>query len=148
MALSRRFQNGLSFLASYTFSKSLDYVSSFNVAGSAPRLVAGENDLAQNPFDLNAEHGPSLFDARHRFVFSGSYEIPSPRAAKGAARAALGGWQLNTIANFSSGTPFTVYDSANVALQGSSPEITGFYSSRPESDFRPQRGAAHAPTSG
>jgi hypothetical protein len=30
-----------------------------------------------------------------------------------------------------SGTPFTVYDSANVALQGSSPEITGFYSSRP-----------------
>ncbi len=49
-------------------SKSLDYVSSFNVSGSAPRLVAGENDLAQNPFDLKAEHGPSLFDARHRFV--------------------------------------------------------------------------------
>ena len=52
VALSRRFSNGLAFLASYTFSKSLDYVSSFNVAGSAPRLVAGENDLAQNPFDL------------------------------------------------------------------------------------------------
>ena len=48
-ALSRRFSKGLGFLASYTFSKSLDYVSSFNVAGSAPKLVAGENDLAQNP---------------------------------------------------------------------------------------------------
>ena len=84
LALSRRFDNGLSFLASYTFSKSLDYVSSFNVAGSAPRLVAGENDLAQNPFNLNAEHGPSLFDARHRFVLSGSYQIPFRRAAKGA----------------------------------------------------------------
>ena len=131
LALSRRFQNGLSFLTSYTFSKSLDYVSSFNVSGSAPRLVAGENDLAQNPFDLNAEHGPSLFDARHRFVFSGSYLLPSPRLAKGLARTVLAAWQLNTIANFSSGTPFTVYDSANVALQGSSPEITGFYSSRP-----------------
>jgi len=57
-ALSRRFGNGAGFLASYTYSKSLDYVSSFNVAGSAPRLVAGENDLAQNPFDLGAEHGP------------------------------------------------------------------------------------------
>ncbi len=34
-ALSRRFSSGLGFLASYTFSKSLDYVSSFNVAGSA-----------------------------------------------------------------------------------------------------------------
>jgi hypothetical protein len=144
MALSRRFHNGLSFLTSYTFSKSLDYVSSFNVAGSAPRLVAGENDLAQNPFNLNAEHGASLFDARHRFVFSGSYQIPTPRGAKGAARAALGGWQLNTIVNFASGTPFTVYDSANVALQGSSPEITGFYSSRPNLISDPNAGPHRA----
>ncbi len=144
MALSRRFQNGLSFLTSYTFSKSLDYVSSFNVAGSAPRLVAGENDLAQNPFNLNAEHGASLFDARHRFVFSGSYQIPTPRGANGAVRAALGGWQLNTIVNFASGTPFTVYDSANVALQGSSPEITGFYSSRPNLISDPNAGPHRA----
>jgi hypothetical protein len=119
VSLTRRFHERLGFVASYTFSKTLDYISSFNVAGSAPKLVAGENDLAQNPFDLNAEHGPSLFDARHRFVFSGSYRLP------------WGGLQLNTIASFSSGTPFTVYDSQNVALQGSSPEITGFYSSRP-----------------
>lgn len=145
IALSRRFRNGLGFLASYTFSKSLDYVSSFNVAGSAPRLVAGENDLAQNPFDLNAEHGPSLFDARHRFVFSGSYEIPFPHSAARLARAALGGWQVNTIANWSSGTPFTVYDSANVSLQGSSPEITGFYSSRPDLIADPNAGP-HTPS--
>ncbi|MGH9611672.1 MAG: hypothetical protein ACRD4P_01180, partial [Bryobacteraceae bacterium] len=141
IALTRRFDNGLAFLASYTFSKSLDYVSSFNVAGSAPRLVAGENDLAQNPFDLASEHGPSLFDARNRFVFSGSYEIPFMRSAAPFAHAALGGWQINTIANFSSGTPFTVYDSANVALQGSSPEITGFYSSRPNMIADPNRGS-------
>lgn len=128
LAFSRRFNNGLSFLASYTYSKTLDYVSTFNVAGSAPRLVAGENDLAQNPFNLKAEHGPSLMDARHRFVLSGSYEIPSPR--HGAA--IFGGWQLNTIANFSSATPFTVYDSSNVSLQGSAPEISGFFSSRPD----------------
>ena len=141
VALSRRFTNGIGFVASYTFSKSLDYVSSFNVAGSAPRLVAGENDLAQNPFDLAAEHGPSLFDARHRFIFSGSYEIPFPRSGPRAARAIFGGWQLNTIANLSTGTPFTVYDSANVALQGSAPEITGFYSSRPDLIADPNQGA-------
>jgi hypothetical protein len=131
-ALTRRYSNGLSFLLSYTYSKSLDYVSTFNVAGSAPRLVAGENDLAQNPFDLRAEHGPSLFDARHRAVLSGTYEVPFSHSAPKAARAFLADWQLNAIANFSTGTPFTVYDSANVSLQGSSPEITGFYSSRPD----------------
>jgi hypothetical protein len=140
LALSRRFDHGLAFLVSYTFSKSLDYVSSFNVAGSAPRLVGGENDLAQNPFDLRAEHGPSLFDARHRFVFSGSYEIPIARSAGRVMRGLFGGWQLNTIANVASATPFTVYDSANVALQGSSPEITGFYSSRPDLIANPNEG--------
>jgi hypothetical protein len=50
---------------------------------------------------------------------------------------------LNTIATFSSGTPFTVYDSANVSLQGSSPEITGFYSSRPNLAADPNSGQPH-----
>ncbi|MGC4053801.1 MAG: TonB-dependent receptor [Paludibaculum sp.] len=144
-SVSRRFRDGLSFLGSYTYSKTLDYVSSFNVAGSAPRLVGGENDLAQDPFNLKAEHGPSLFDARHRFVFSGSYVIPGPsKSAAAAARALLGGWQLNSIMNFASGTPFTVYDSANVSLQGSAPEITGFYSSRPDAVADPNAGS-HTP---
>jgi hypothetical protein len=142
--LTRRYANGLSFLGSYTFSKSLDYVSSFNVAGSAPRLAAGENDLAQNPFDLRAEHGPSLFDARHRLVLSGSYEIPVRRDGSRAARILLANWQINGIANFSSATPFTVYDSANVSLQGGAPEITGFYSSRPDLIADPNAGP-HTP---
>ena len=77
VAFSRQFTHkGLSFLASYWYSKSLDYISSLNVAGSAPTLVAGENDLAQNPFDLARRARPSLFDATNRFVFSGSYALP------------------------------------------------------------------------
>jgi hypothetical protein len=139
-AFSRRFSNGLSFLASYWYSKSLDYVSSFNVSGSAPRNVAGENDLAQNPFDLRAEHGPSLFDARNRFVFSGTYQMPQWKDANPFASAVLNGWQLNGIVTVASGTPFTVYDSANVSLQGSAPEITGFYSSRPDMITDPNQG--------
>jgi hypothetical protein len=142
-AFSRQFTRNLSFLASYWFSKSLDYISSLNVAGSAPTLVAGENDLAQNPFDLAAEHGPSLFDARNRFLLSGTYRLPVWRGASPAAAWLLNGWQLNTITSASSGTPFTVYDSANVSLQGSAPEITGFYSSRPDLISNPNVGQPH-----
>ena len=47
-----------------------------NLSGAAAKPLAGENDLAQNPFDLEAEYGPSLFDARHRFVASASWEPP------------------------------------------------------------------------
>ncbi len=145
IAFSRQFTRNLSFLASYWFSKSLDYISSLNVAGSAPTLVAGENDLAQNPFDLAAEHGPSLFDAKNRFLFSGSYRLPTWRNASPAAAFILNGWQFNTIATISSGTPFTVYDSANVSLQGSAPEISGFYSSRPDLISNPNLGP-HTPS--
>ena len=56
-SLRKRFSHGLSFLASYTWSKAIDDVSSFNITGSAAKPVAGENDLAQNPFDLGAERG-------------------------------------------------------------------------------------------
>ncbi|MDQ2773850.1 MAG: carboxypeptidase regulatory-like domain-containing protein [Acidobacteriota bacterium] len=143
-SFSRQFTRNLSFLASYWWSKSLDYVSSLNLAGSAPTLVAGENDLAQNPSNLRAEHGPSLFDATQRFVFSGTYTLPRWQNARAAGNFIVNGWQLNTIASFSSGTPFTVYDSDNASLQGSSPEITGFYSSRPNVLSDPNAGS-HTP---
>jgi hypothetical protein len=132
LSISKRFTNGFGFLTSYTFSKTLDYVSSLNLSGSAPRLVAGENDVAQNPFDLAAEHGPSLFDARHRLSISTMYELPRLASAARAARALFGGWEISAITLISSATPFTVYDSANVAMQGSHPEISGFSSGRPD----------------
>src|SRR5581483_2133714 len=144
VSFSRQYSNGFSFMASYWYSKSLDYISTLNVAGSAPTLVAGENDLAQNPFDLRAEHGPSLFDATHRFVFSGTWMLPRWNAAPRAAGLVMNGWQLNTIATLSTGTPFTVYDSANVSQQGSAPEISGFYSSRPDLIANPNDGP-HTP---
>ena len=46
--------------------ETLDDHSSMNLRGASAMPLSGENDLAQNPFDLGAEHGPSLFDARHR----------------------------------------------------------------------------------
>ena len=121
----------MSALISYTFSKTLDDASTFNITGSASQSTAGENDLAQNPFDLAAEHGRSMFDARHRFVASYQWNLPwfsHPQSWYGHI---LGNWQVNGITTLMSNTPFTVYDSSNPSLQGSAPEISGFYSSRP-----------------
>ncbi len=132
LSLSRRFSSGLGFSASYWFSKTLDYLSAMNLTGGAARPLSGEVDIAQNPFNLAAEHGPSLFDARHRFVLSGSWEIPAAKSLRGAGRVLLAGWQLNGIATASSATPFTVFDSANVAGQAPHPPISGFAGSRPD----------------
>jgi hypothetical protein len=130
-SLRKRFSHGLSFLASYTYSKAFDDVSSFNISGSGSVQVAGENDLAQNPFNLGAERGPSLFDARHRLVFSYQWSLPFWQHGHELYKRALGGWQLNGIATMMSGTPFTVFDSQDVSQQGGAPEITGFSANRP-----------------
>ncbi len=132
VSLSRRFSNGIGFSTSYWFSKTLDYLSAMNLTSGAARPLSGEVDIAQDPFNLFAEHGPSLFDARNRFVLSGNWEIPTARNSSGAARLLLAGWQMNAIATTSSGTPFTVFDSANVAGQASNTPISGFAGSRPD----------------
>jgi hypothetical protein len=118
-------------LASYTFSKSIDDASSFNMTGSAAKPVAGENDLAQDPFNLAAERGRSLFDARQRVVLSYQWSLPFWTQPHGWYQRVLGGWQLNGIATIMSGTPFTVFDSNDVSEQGGAPEITGFSANRP-----------------
>jgi hypothetical protein len=102
-----------------------------NLGGAAAKPLAGENDLAQNPFDLEAEYGPSLFDARHRFVANVSWMANVAESAPSTVRALFDDWQLNGIASMNSGTPFTVSDSANVAVQANSPPISGFPASRP-----------------
>ncbi|MEJ7607664.1 MAG: hypothetical protein WKF37_15675 [Bryobacteraceae bacterium] len=123
--LSRRFNHGLAFSTSYWFSKTLDYVSSMNVAGSAPRLVSGEM-MSQNPLDLSAEHGPSLFDAKHRWT--GMQRGRCRRlAAQRHSRCVL--WNAVHSLRF-----------RNVAQQGSHPEISGFSGSRPDVVSDPNRG--------
>jgi Carboxypeptidase regulatory-like domain/TonB dependent receptor len=139
-SLRKRFSHGLSFLASYTWSHSIDDVSSFNITGSASQQTAGENDLAQNPFDLAAERGRSMFDARHRFVLSYQWSLPFLQHSSNWYGKALGNWQLNGILTAMSGTPFTVFDSNDVSLQGSAPEISGFSSNRPNVIANPNSG--------
>jgi hypothetical protein len=130
-SVSRRYGSGVGFNLSYWLSEAKDYLSSMNLSGAAAKPLAGENDLAQNPFDLDAEYGPSLFDARHRFVANVSWMAQVGSQAPSIVRTLFDDWQLNGIAALNSGTPFTVSDSANVSLQANSPPISGFPASRP-----------------
>jgi outer membrane receptor protein involved in Fe transport len=139
-SLRKRFSHGLSFLASYTWSHSIDDVSSFNITGSASQPVAGENDLAQDPFNLAAERGRSMFDSHQRFVLSYQWSLPFLQHSSSWYGHVLGNWQLNGIMTAMSGGPFTVFDSNDVSLQGQAPEITGFSANRPNLIGNPNSG--------
>ncbi len=134
--LDRRFASGLAMQFSYTFSKSLDDSSSFNIGGSGSGGVAGENDLAQNPFNLKAEYGRSLFDANNRFAMNYVWQMPTAPFL----RPVLSGWTASGIITVQSGMPFTVYDPNDVSLTGSAPEISGYSSNRPNLVGNPNSG--------
>jgi hypothetical protein len=93
--LNRRFTGGLSYGFSYTYSKSLDNAS-------------GRRDRIWNPWDDRIFWGPSSFDTRHVAVVNFIYQLPLLRGRNDLAGRLLGGWQLTGIAQFQTGTPFTV----------------------------------------
>jgi outer membrane receptor protein involved in Fe transport len=96
LSVNKRFSRGYSVLASYTLSKAMDNASNDD----------DFNGSAQNRMDPDDTWGFSDSDQRHRLVTSVLWELPSPQT--GAARAVLGGWQLNGIVTLAAGTPFTV----------------------------------------
>lgn len=104
--LERRFSSGLSFLASYTFSKAIDDShSSSNFTGTPSN--------AQCRCDLRGNKGPSAFDITHRFVASFGYELPFGVGkpflnAGGVWNKLAGGWQINGIVSSQSGPPFQI----------------------------------------
>lgn len=101
--VNRHFSRGLQFLASYTWSKSFDSASSF------------ENSI--NPVDPGRSRSLSLFDARHRFVFSGNWQLPSP--AEGWTRHTFGNWALSSILTMQSGFPIRMTSSSDQELMNS-----------------------------
>ena len=107
--------------ASYTWSKSLDDVSS--VAGGFIAGASGPVALAapQNPFDTHSEKGPSSFDVAHTFTLSVAQDLQLERVGmlQPVSRAATKGWELLSISSISSGVPFTVYSGVQQTGAGS-----------------------------
>lgn len=108
---TKRLSRGLQFNASYTFSKSIDY-NSLNSQGV----------VIQDSYNLRDSRGLSDFDARHRFVISGLYELPF------RGNQFKEGWQLSTIVQLQSGNPVNIVVN-NAAFTGTNntvrPDVTG-----------------------
>jgi Carboxypeptidase regulatory-like domain len=97
--LEKRFSHGLQFQGAYTYSKSLDNASSF------------ESSL--NPVNFNATYGPSLYDARHRFVFSYVWALPVPKY-EGFTGKLVDGWEWSGILTFQTGFPIRITSSDDI----------------------------------
>jgi len=89
-SLEKRFSHGLQLQAAYTFSKSLDWASSF--------------EETVNPFDYKASRALSLFNSAQRFVVNYYWDLPVRRYS-GFKGKVLDDWSMSGIIQFQSGFP-------------------------------------------
>jgi hypothetical protein len=105
-SLRKRFSQGLQFDFNYTFSHSLD-----NVSSIANTQTGG---LICDVRNLRACRGNSDFDIRHLVNVNGIYELPFGRGkamggnARGVWNTLIGGWQVGGIFTYRSGLPFSL----------------------------------------
>ena len=93
----KRFSTNIQFLVSYTWSHSIDESSDLQT------LLKPQDNT-----DFRAERSDSLFDQRHRFVFSGVFNSPESWRHADSFRRFLYGFSIAPILELSSGRPFNI----------------------------------------
>jgi outer membrane receptor for ferrienterochelin and colicin len=106
--LKKRFTSHYEFLASYTWSHSIDDSTDLQ-ATLTP----------QDSFYPNLDRSTSLFDQRHRFVLSAVYQSGN-LGADGFARKFFSGWTVAPVIEIGSGRPFNIVTGAGDNFQFSS----------------------------
>ncbi|PWT79370.1 MAG: hypothetical protein C5B44_06955, partial [Acidobacteria bacterium] len=101
-SLTRRFNNGLQFLVSYTWSKTLDSEGA-NVDSNASAAAGVGNQV-----DDRARYGPANFSRPHRFVVSYVYDLPWMKNSEGWKRVLLGNWSISGVTTLQAGHPLTL----------------------------------------
>jgi outer membrane receptor protein involved in Fe transport len=118
LTAEKRMSYGLSFLAAYTWSKSLD-------EGAGGNSSTGESRInIQNPRNLLADYGPSNYNFGQRFTLSEVYQVPFGHGRQFLSNAnrvvdgIAGGWQISSILTLQDGAPFSVSLSSATANTG------------------------------
>jgi Carboxypeptidase regulatory-like domain/TonB dependent receptor len=119
---------GLTYLISYTYSKSMDVACSGSFGAEGCEL--------QNPYNINADRSVSGYDLPHNFTASWNWEIPFGKGKKYNSgnkfvSYILGNWQTNGILSFHSGIPFDVTVSGDIANTGNTLERANLVSTNP-----------------
>jgi hypothetical protein len=111
VTLDKRLSHGFESRIAYTLSKTTDLTSGFR----------SRSYNYTDPVDYQLDHALADFDATHRLVISGIWELPfdRPVQSNGFLKKLVGGWEVTPIVSLQSGNPFTVFSSSNSSLQNS-----------------------------
>ncbi len=115
----KRFGGVYSLLASYTYSKALDF---------------GEFGTPTDQYNVHLDYGPADFNRRHVFTLAHTLALPFGKGRRyfssmgRVSEALVGGWNFNGITTYASGLPFSPMLSNTASLNADMslrPDITG-----------------------
>jgi carboxypeptidase family protein/TonB-dependent receptor-like protein len=116
LTVARRFNSSLTFSAAYSFSKSIDDLTSMSVNNQTIQI-----QYYQDYYDRRGDKSLSNFDITHRFIGDATWQLPFGREKrflkKGIAARIAGGFSANVIAQAQSGFPLSI-GATNASLQG------------------------------
>ena len=102
-SLNKHFSHGVQLLASYTFARDLATVTTGSTGPNGGTVLGDQNNF----HDI---YGPDDFVREHRFVLSGTYDLPGPQNHTSALGELLGGWRLAGVETIQSGRRLTITD--------------------------------------
>jgi len=142
VTLDKRMSHTFETRVAYTLSKTTDLTSGFRARSST----------YTDPFDYRLDHSLADFDATHRLVISGLWELPFDHGVQGnhLLEKLAGGWSFDPIVMFQSGNPYTLYAEDNSSLQNiglDRPDVLGpvkvFHNPRQVQSFTPSSDGIH-----
>ena len=148
----KRFSQGGTLLAAYTFSKNIGNVES--TTGWLESGGAGSNSGFQTPNDLTQEKSLVSFDSRQRLVLNWALDLPFGQGhafangVQGFLGKMISGWRVNNIATFQEGYPLGLTATPNLTgfgynlrpnvVSGCNPKISGAIKDRLDQYFDPK----------
>jgi hypothetical protein len=113
--LQKRMSSGLAYTINYTWSKTIDV--------ACDGYFGAEGCFIRNPYNPAADRSVAGIDLPQMVTAHVMYQLPFGKGERfqtgnPVADAIVGGWQLNAITTFTSGSPFTVSYSGDEANTG------------------------------
>jgi Carboxypeptidase regulatory-like domain len=112
-------RTGLTFIANYTYSHSLDDLST-TFSESLSNGSLGYTNYTHPQLD----YASSDYDIRHRVVLSPIWETPWFNSGKGFLHQVAGGWNISGIFTIRTGIPFSMYDVSYLINYYDIPRVT------------------------
>ncbi|MGH9436988.1 MAG: carboxypeptidase regulatory-like domain-containing protein [Terriglobia bacterium] len=108
VSLKKRLSHGITFVANYTRSKSLD-----NQSHDQQFTLS-----SPDPFDRSFNYGLSDFDTPNNFTLNALWQLPKLQAGNPVLRALASGWGFTGILTWRSGTLFSIVSGQDRSLSG------------------------------